>query len=149
MRYPLILERDGDGLTASFPDIPEALTGGATEAEALEMATDALVTAMEFYFEDRRQVPLPSPLREGQQSVELPPSVAAKVLLLNEMLAQQVRPTELARRLGTRPQDVNRLIDLEHTTKIDTIAEALHALGRELVLEVKPAVVERRATELV
>jgi hypothetical protein len=33
----------------------------------------------------------------------------AKVLLLNEMIRQRVRPAELARRLQTTPQEVNRL----------------------------------------
>jgi antitoxin HicB len=137
MRYPVILEPDGEGFCVSFPDIPEALTSGATELEALEMARDALATAMEFYFEDRRPVPLPGKLKKGARFVELPASLSAKVLLLNEMLSQQVKPAELARRLGARPQDVNRLLDLDHATKIDTIAEAFRALGKELVLEVR------------
>jgi hypothetical protein len=41
--------------------------------------------------------------------VELPASVSAKVLRLNEMLRQKVRPAELGRRMGTTPQVVNRL----------------------------------------
>jgi antitoxin HicB len=43
---------------------------------------------------------------------------------------------ELARRLGTTPQSVNRIVTLRHPTKIDTIAEALRALGRRLELSV-------------
>jgi antitoxin HicB len=62
----------------------------------------------------------------------LPASVAAKVLLLNEMIAQKVRPATLARRLRVTPQEVTRLIDLRHTTKIDGIAGALKALGKTL-----------------
>lgn len=137
MRYPVILTPDDGGFAVSFPDVPEALTSGATEAEALEMAADALATAMEFYFEDGRPVPMPGKVGKGQHAVDLPASVSAKVLLLNEMLEQGVKPAELARRLNTRPQDVQRLIDLEHATKIDTIEEALRALGRELVIDVR------------
>ena len=47
MRYLVQLERDGDGFAVSFPDIPEALTSGATREEAFEMAQDALVTALD------------------------------------------------------------------------------------------------------
>ncbi|RJF99003.1 type II toxin-antitoxin system HicB family antitoxin [Noviherbaspirillum saxi] len=137
MRYPVNLTPDEGGFCVSFPDIPEALTSGVTEEEAMEMARDALATAMEFYFEDRRTVPLPSKMRGKFPFVELPASLSAKVLLLNEMLAQGVKPSELARRLGTRPQDVNRLLDLSHSTKIDTIQEALKALGKELVIDVR------------
>ena len=96
----------------------------ATREEALALAADALTTAMDFYFEDRRRVPVPSAPKRGQVMVDLPPSVAAKVLLLNEMLRQQVRPAELARRMNVRPQEVNRLTDLHHPTKIDTISLA-------------------------
>jgi antitoxin HicB len=64
--------------------------------------------------------------------IELPASIAAKVLLLNEMIAQKVRPAQLARRLQVKPQEVTRLIDLNHTTKIDGIAAALKALGKTM-----------------
>lgn len=70
----------------TFPDIPEAITCGATEEEALEMAADALATAMEFYFEDRRAVPAPSELADGQVLIELAADVEVKVLRLNEEL---------------------------------------------------------------
>ena len=67
--------------------------------------------------------------------VDLSPSVAAKVLLLNEMLRQKVRPIDLARRLGTTKQEVNRLTNLRHPTKIDRIDAALRALGKRLYLD--------------
>ena len=35
MLYPARIEPDGDGFKVSFPDIPEALTGGATWEEAV------------------------------------------------------------------------------------------------------------------
>jgi antitoxin HicB len=71
--------------------------------------------------------------------IELRTSVAAKVLLLNAMLAQNITSAELARRMHTRPQEVNRVIDLGHATKIDTIASALAARGMRLELNVIPA----------
>jgi antitoxin HicB len=52
------------------------------------------------------------------------------------LIAQDITPAELARRLGTRPQEVNRIIDLGHTTKIDTISAALEALGKHLEIAV-------------
>jgi len=134
LSYPAKIARDGDEYVVTFPDIPEAITCGSTRAEAIEMAADALLTAMDFYFEDRRAVPSPSPSKTGQVLIELPPSVSAKVLLLNEMVAQGKKPAELARSMSVRPQEVTRLLDLHHATKIDTVAAALHALGRKLEL---------------
>ncbi|MFL9883136.1 type II toxin-antitoxin system HicB family antitoxin [Paraburkholderia agricolaris] len=136
LRYPALIEPDTTGFTVSFRDIPEALTSGETLEEARTMAADALRTAMDFYFEDRRSVPVASKARKGEELIALPASVSAKVLLLNEMIAQNITPAELARRLGTRPQEVNRIIDLGHTTKIDTISAALEALGKHLEIAV-------------
>lgn len=128
------MARDGEGFVVSFPDIPEALTSGASREEALVMAADALTTAMDFYFEDRRPVPAPSEPKRGHVMVDLPASVSAKVLLLNEMLRQDVRPAELARRMNVRPQEINRITTLSHPTKIDTISQALAAMGKRLEL---------------
>jgi antitoxin HicB len=98
----------------------------------LAAAREALETALDFYFEDNRAVPLPSKARRRQPVVELPASLSAKILLLNEMIQQHVRPAELARRLKTTPQEVNRLTNVQHTSRIDGIAAALRALGKRL-----------------
>lgn len=132
MYYPVTLTPDTDGFCVTFRDIPEAISQGDTLDEALDMAKDALAVAMEFYFEDNRPVPMPSEPMEGEQVVSLPPSVWAKVLLLNEMLAQNVSQAELAKRMGIVPQKVTRLVDLSHTTKIDTLAQAFDKLGKHL-----------------
>ncbi len=134
--YPVNLRKDGKFILVTFPDIPEAITQGDNRAHALEMAKEALESAMDFYFEDRRPVPAPSKPKRGQAVVELPASLAAKALLLNEMLRQKVRPAELARRLGTTPQEVNRLTNIRHTSRIDGIDAALRALGKRLLLKV-------------
>ncbi len=136
MRYPVEIKPDGEGWMVSFPDIPEALTSGATQGEALAMAKDALGTALDFYFDDKREVPAPSRPKRGQPVIELSASLSAKVLLLNEMVRQKVHPAELARRLHTTAQEVNRLTDIRHTTRIDGIAAALQALGRRLDIRV-------------
>ncbi|NCH64872.1 type II toxin-antitoxin system HicB family antitoxin [Cronobacter turicensis] len=132
MRYPVTFDCDETGCAVLFPDIPEAMTGGDTREEALEMAQDALVTAFDFYFEDRREIPAPS--SQGEAFVEVPASVAAKVLLLNAVVQRGVSNAELARMIGTRPQEITRILDLHHSTKIDTIQKALAALGKSLEL---------------
>ncbi|PLP96285.1 type II toxin-antitoxin system HicB family antitoxin [Cupriavidus pauculus] len=137
MRYPAIFTpAEEGGFTVTFRDIPEAITQGDDMAETLKNAADALATAMEFYFEDGRSVPLPSTAEAGEQLVDLPASVTAKVLLLNEMLAQRVTQAELARRMQCRPQEVQRVVDLSHATKIDTIAAAFQALDKHLEFRV-------------
>lgn len=134
--YPVNLRKDGKFILVTFPDIPEAITQGDNHTHALEMAKEALELAMEFYFEDRRPVPAPTKAKRGQAVVELSASLSAKVLLLNEMLQQKVRPAELARRLKTTPQEVNRLTNIRHTSRIDGIAIALKALGKTMEIRV-------------
>lgn len=138
MKFPVTLTRDekDGGFVVTFRDIPEAITQGETVEDALVMAKEELDIAMEFYFEDKRCVPAPSKPKRGQHTIELPASLSAKVWLLNEMVAQNMRPAELARRLNTTPQQVNRLTNLRHTTRIDAIAAALHAMGRRLEISV-------------
>lgn len=138
MKFPATFTPDTEvgGFVVTFRDIPEAITQGDTKEEALAMAADALLCAMDFYFEDNRIVPLPSKAKRGEYLISLPASVSSKVLLLNEMLSQQIAPSELARRLDTTRQEVNRLIDLNHSTKIDRIEEAFAALGKHLELSI-------------
>lgn len=136
MRFPARLKKQEEGgYVVTFPDIPEAITQGEDVEDALLHAADALESALEFYFEDRRLVPMPSKPKRNHHLVELPLSVAVKVLLLNEMLRQKVRPAELARRLGTTPQEVNRLTNLRHGTKIERVDSAMRALGKRLVVK--------------
>lgn len=133
--YPVNIRKEGKYLFVTFPDIPEAFTQGRSRTEALKAARDVLETAMDVYLDEQRLVPSPSKPKQGQDVVELPPSIAAKVLLLNEMVRQHVRPIELARRIGVTRQEVTRLTDLKHATKIDRIDAALRALGKRLMLD--------------
>ena len=87
---------------------------------------------MDYYIEEGLTIPAPSKLKRGQHVVELPASYAAKILLLNEMATQKVRPAELARRMKVTRQEVNRLVDWRHASKIDGIAGALKALGKTM-----------------
>ncbi|MBB3193918.1 type II toxin-antitoxin system HicB family antitoxin [Roseateles terrae] len=137
--FPAKFEPDADtgGYVVTFRDIPEAITQGDSLEDARAMALDALATAMEFYQEEQRAVPEPSALEPGEELVTLPVSMQAKLLLLNEMVAQKIRPADLARAMGIKPQEVTRLLDLGHTTKIDALAAAFTAIGRTLALRVE------------
>lgn len=135
MQYPVTIEQDGHTFMVRFVDIPEALTCGDTYEEALAEAHDALVTAFEFYFEDQRPVPMPTPAKE-QAVVSVPASVWAKVLLLNTMLSKNITQAELAKRMGSRKQEMQRIINLGHNTKIDTLNKALEVMGKQLTLSV-------------
>jgi len=132
MFYPAKIEPDEDGFMVSFPDLPFVHSSGDDLEDAKRHAVDALESGLYFLARDGEPLPVPSRLRCGLVAIEVTPGFAAKLLLLAELAAQKVRPTELARRLGVTPQEVNRLLNLRHRTKIDAIAAALNALGKRL-----------------
>lgn len=137
MRYPVnIVPAPEGGYVVSFPDIPEALTQGDTSEEASAAALDALITAFEFYFEDNEKIPLPSAASDTDDVVEVPLSIASKVLLLNAFLESKLTQQELARRIGKPKQEITRLFNLSHATKIDAIQAAAKALGKELSISI-------------
>ncbi|WP_336043030.1 helix-turn-helix domain-containing protein, partial [Acinetobacter pittii] len=90
----------------------------------------------DFYFENNRHIPMPSPIQEGDHVIDLPLSIWSKILLLNTMLEQNVNQSELARRLHIQRQAVQRLVDLSYTTKIDAVIDALKVLGKHPVLSI-------------
>lgn len=91
------------------------------------MAQDALIASM-----DHRTVPLPSKAKKGEYLIDLPASLFAKALLLNEIITN----IERAKRINAKPQEVQRIVNLNHSTKIDTISKALSASGKHLELKV-------------
>ena len=98
--YPCILapEKEG-GFFVSFPDIPGALTCGDDRTEALEMAEDALVAMLAVYVQQQREIPMPSPVADGQELVAVPPIAAAKLALYTAMREQEITGDALAVRL--------------------------------------------------
>jgi len=136
MRYPVKLKPESGGFVVTFPDVPAAITEGDSREEALLHAGEALETVFMYIFGTGDSIPMPSPVKRGQAWVELPPTVAAKVLLHNEMVRQKVRPIDLARRMGIPRQEMTRVLNLKHKTKIETTAAALNALGKRLELHV-------------
>lgn len=58
-------------IVVTFRDVPEVMTQGDTFEDALDMAEDALRTAMEFYDEDGKTYPTPSEPQHGDVMIAL------------------------------------------------------------------------------
>jgi predicted RNase H-like HicB family nuclease/predicted DNA-binding transcriptional regulator AlpA len=81
LRYPVVLTpAEEGGFVVTFPDIPEAITQGDDRESALEMGLDALITSLDFYFDDKRTVPLPSAIKRGQTYIDIPARLSSKIL---------------------------------------------------------------------
>ncbi len=133
--FPCILAPDPPGYVVTFPDIPEAITGGGDLEESLEMAEDALAAALGGYVADKRLIPTPSLPTEGQRLVAVPPVVAAKLALYSAMRTQHVTNVALAARLGISEGAVRKLVNPDHRSHIGQVERALKLLGRQLVIE--------------
>ncbi|CAI8007798.1 Alanine--tRNA ligase [Geodia barretti] len=67
-----------EAYVVTFPDVPEAITGGWSWQEALDMAEDCLAVALSFYVDGSEDLPTPGPLADGQVLIAVPLIVAAK-----------------------------------------------------------------------
>jgi antitoxin HicB len=140
--YPIVLTKEDDTFLVSFPDFPEAHTFGETEEEAKTRAVDALATIIDAYISDRQAIPLPSTAKRF--SATLPLLMRAKVELYNAMRDQKVGKAELARRLDVHMPQVDRLLDVRHTSQLGQLESAFRALGKGIELTVTSEPVERR-----
>ena len=140
LRYPVKLTRDdNDTLLVTAPDLPEVATFGKDEADALLRARDAVATALQGRISDRKDIPVPSVAKRGQRLVALPVIVAAKLALYRAMVESNTRKADLARKLGVHAPQVDRLLDLDHDSRLDQIEKAARVLGHEIHIELRPA----------
>lgn len=134
--YPITTAPDDNGtLLVSFVDIPEAHTFADDEDEIVARATDCVLTVIEAYMKDRRQIPLPSSERQGR-AVLLPSLAVAKIELYEAMRSAGVRKAELARRLQWHMPQVDRLLSLRHASRLEHLERALAALDHRLEMRV-------------
>ncbi|MDO9103583.1 MAG: type II toxin-antitoxin system HicB family antitoxin [Methylovulum sp.] len=123
--YPVVLNEQAEGgFVVTFPDIPEAITQGNSVDEALE-------SALSFYVDDRKALPEPSVL-PNLPTVRPSTLESIKLGVYREMLAQGIRKADLARRLGWKPPQVDRLFDLNHASRLDQLEAAAKALGKHI-----------------
>jgi antitoxin HicB len=136
--YPVILTRLENGQTMiEFPDVPEALSYGETEALALDNAQDALYEALDQYMTIRKDIPTPGIVTEHRVSVE--PMVAIKLSIYQAMREKGLTQDRLASMLGCDARQVRRLLDIFHNSTLPQLIAALDALDYRLEVQAVPA----------
>ena len=134
LSYPISLEDDDGTVMVTSPDFPELTTFGDDRDEALARAVDALEEAIAARIHDGRDIPSPS---DGKPRATLPTLTAIKVILYQGMRDQGIGKAELARRLGWHLPQVDRVLDVQHRSRLDRLDAALGAIGRRLEVRVK------------
>ncbi|QWE24958.1 type II toxin-antitoxin system HicB family antitoxin [Polynucleobacter sp. AP-Elch-400A-B2] len=135
-KYPATITKDGRNLLVKFKDVPEAITFGKTEADALSNAVDALETGLSFYVDARKPLPKPSKAKRGQKIISPSALESAKLGVYQAMMDQGIKKAELARRLGWHMPQIDRLFDLKHSSKFDQIEAAATVLGCHIEITV-------------
>ncbi|MBV8850913.1 MAG: type II toxin-antitoxin system HicB family antitoxin [Methylobacteriaceae bacterium] len=136
--YAALFERGAkSGFVVSFPDVPEAITQGRNEADARNMAAEALGMVLLTYLEQGRPLPKGSKRRRDVVAITVEPEVAAKLAVIEAFKTAQITQGELASRLGKDGREVRRILDPNHATKLPALIQALEALGRRLVIGVE------------
>ncbi len=139
-RYFVTLTPDtNDTLYVTCPVLPEVNTFGEDEADALLRAAEAIEFALYFRVREGGEIPNPGRRRAGQLAVDLPSLVNAKVELYRLMKEQGLRKADLARALKVQRTQIDRLLDLDHATRMDMVDAAFRALGHALTLKVSNA----------
>ncbi len=128
LAYPVLIEESAPAdFVATFPDIPEAITGGDSREQALLLAEDALAVAIERYLDLGRPVPAAGE-HPDLPLVPLDPRLGARVLLTRAMAEQGLTKVALAARMRVDEKAV-RLILSGRKVSLNRTLDALRALG--------------------
>ena len=135
LAYPIRLTKDDNGTyLVSAPDFPEVTTYGRDAKSAYKHAVSAIEEAIAARMADREPIPEPS---KGKYRVALPAQAAAKILIYRAMQHRGVSKNELARRLRVHRPQIDRLLNLRHSTRLDAIEQALGVLGKRMKIGVE------------
>lgn len=130
LAYPIFFEEDDHTIFTTSQDFPELTTFGEGRDEAQARALDALQEAIAARIHDRQDIPPPS--HGGDARITLPTLTAVKVILYQGMRDQGISKTDLARRLGWHLPQVDRVLNVNHHSRLDQMDAALSAIGRRL-----------------
>ena len=125
--YPASLTPDPDGgFTATFRDVPEAITEGDSREDALLRAEDALESALAMYVMAKEPLPASSAAEPDEVIVPLSALGMAKAALCEAMREEGIGRAELARRLRWHLAQVARVLDLRHASKMERPGSGSH-----------------------
>lgn len=139
-QYPVLLTpADEGGYVVTCRDLPQLITQGDNEQDALEQAADAMDEVFATYMIEGIEFPQPSKAKRREHLVAPPAETVAKAALFVAMRQAGISKLQLARRLGIDEKEVRRLLDPHYGSKLPRIAQAISVLGQRLVIGLEPA----------
>jgi antitoxin HicB len=133
MTYYCTIEKEGDEYIAAFPDMPNIITCGFSQKEALAMAKEALDACLEA--DVSRGIVIPKPIFADGFAIAVASHIAIAVRL-RELRADRTQ-SEIAEKLGLSYQAYQRLENPRKSNPtIKTLEKIANAFGRELSVRV-------------
>ncbi|WP_118136589.1 type II toxin-antitoxin system HicB family antitoxin [Oceanicella sp. SM1341] len=130
LTYPVELTPDdNDTFLVTCPDLPEVTTFGEGQEEAIAHAAGAVAEALAGRLKRFSEIPMPS---AGETQVAVDLLTEMKVRLMWAAQGAGMSRADLMRALGWQRNQVDRLFDANHHTRLDQFEAAFHALGVEL-----------------
>ena len=129
-----LMAADEGGFVVTCRDLPQLVTQGEDEADALREAADAMDEVFAAYMQGGLPFPAPTKAKRGERLVSPPAETVAKAALSVAMREAGISKVQLAKKLGVDEKEVRRLLDPHYGSKLPRIAEAIDALGRRLVI---------------
>ncbi|MEX6295224.1 hypothetical protein [Proteus mirabilis] len=107
-----------------------------TEDDIELEASDILHVGLEEFISSKMPIPMPSEPQSGDFIVYLPPISCLKIALHNAMLTTKTKKANLARKMNLNSAQIERLLDINQTSKIDSLEQALYLLGYHIAISV-------------
>jgi antitoxin HicB len=135
--YGASLSHDEDGIVVTFRDLENAFSWGATEAEAIFNAQEALDGVLDSMTAQDQEIPLPSPIQGSEIGIAVSPEVAAPVLLHALRMQQQKSLAQVAQTLGKSYQAYQRMEKIGSNLTLKSLKLAAAALGATVEIRFK------------
>ncbi|EAW0245848.1 hypothetical protein ABVL59_004627 [Salmonella enterica] len=136
--YAVKLEHDPDTKSwiATCRDLPLFNSAGDSVDDALLESVDGIIVALSIEIDARRPIPAASQPEEGEYVIHLPVLVVMKAALHNAMITTGTRKSDLARSMGMKGPQIDRLLDVCHSSKVETVELALQQLNRTVQVSI-------------
>lgn len=136
--YAVELRREEDGSIGAYAEaMPDAIAAGDDEAQALDEmahALDAAIRGRIHFGMDLEPPPAISHEASGRRRITVSPALAAKASLYVLWRRSGLSKVALAERLAVNEKEARRILDPDHPTGLDRLAEAVAIFGHRLTV---------------
>ncbi|MCF1868379.1 hypothetical protein [Klebsiella pneumoniae] len=129
--YPAVAHFDKESETyeITYRDFDNIHAVAYTEDDIELEASDILHVGLEEFIASKQPIPAPSKAQDGDFIVYLPLISCLKIALHNAMLETKTKKSDLARKMNLTSAQIERLLEINQTSKVDSLEQALYLLG--------------------